>query len=202
MLAMSRRKAIVTIGASGALPGMMLMAGYARAQTPVGSRIGLDTYVTQTLQLGRAAIEASQLALERSQNPAVREFAELEIAEQQAVAAVLAAAEAADAKAPAEGAAQRERTDRLAGTREGEDFDLAYVETQIEAHQELLEVQRTVSGEQPELSIETIVARLAEPAIHSHIAMLGQIQQLMGHERIDAVENEEADAGQAPSGEE
>lgn len=191
MLIASRRTLLAVAGAAAAFPAALAIRP-ASAQTPVESRIGFDTYVTLTLQLGTIAMKTSELALERAENPEVREFAQLEIDEQRAVASALAASEAAGADLPPVNPDQQSRVDRLVETAAGPDFDLAYVETQIEAHGELLALQQNISGEEPATSIEVLTARLSEPAIRSHISMLGYIQQIMGHERI---ENVEEDAG-------
>ena len=193
MPAPSRRHVLASAAVVLAAP--MLGVSAIRAQTPLVHKPTYDNYVLATLRMGEVSIAASQLAVERAQAEEIRRFAEIEMAEQQTVAGVLAATGVREAAAPGNTALERtpdERAwiDRLIETPAGKAFDLAYVEGQIVAHNDLLRVQQSLLGEE-EPTIETITARLVEQGAVSHIATLNLIQQLLGLRRIEVVEEAE-----------
>ena len=193
MPAPSRRHVLASAAVVLAAP--MLSVSAIRAQTPLVDKPAYDNYVLATLRIGEVSIAASQLAVERAQSQEIRRFAEMEMAEQQAIAGVLAATGVRQTAASGNAALERtpdERAwiERLMETPAGEGFDLAYVEGQITAHSDLLRVQQSLLGEE-EPTIETITARLVEQAAVSHIATLNLIQQVLGLRRIEAVEEAE-----------
>lgn len=145
--------------------------------TPAESS-GAADYVAQTLAIGTLSLQSSQLAAETATNPLVKEFATLEAAEQTTVAQVLSATEAGK-EPPAMPPEDSEKLNTLQTTEAGDAFDRAYIQMQIEGHQRLLEVQRTLSGGN-EPTVEVITAKLAEQAITSHLAMLNHINQQLG----------------------
>lgn len=191
MTDVTRRSALI-IGTGLALVPLVPVTR-ALAQTPTDVQFGHDGYVMSTLQGGAVSMAMSEMALERAGNREVREFAELEIAEQRTIAGVLAAtgvpglgSESNTAREMTPG--QRAIVDRITAAEAGDAFDLAYIEGQIALHNDLLQVQQMMTGEQ-DPSVEAITARLTAQAIHSHIAMLNFIQQLMGAEHIEAIES-------------
>jgi len=169
----NRRAALLSLAAVAATP-VVLHAGAAWAQTaPAESTGDQSEYVTQTLAAGTLSLQMSEVAMEKASDPLVQEFAQLEVSEQQAVASVLSATQAEPPALPEDQAA---RVQALNDMEAGPDFDAAYVEEQIRGHEELLQIQQTLSQE-TEATIEAVTARLAEPAIMSHLAMLTHIQQ-------------------------
>ncbi len=194
-MTVNRRHALLVLaGASVALP----FAGCALAQTAPASGSGLDSYVQQTLLQGAIALKASEIARDKATDENVKQFAALEIAEQQTIAGILAATPAGKA-APAIPADRQAELDNLSAMPAGEDFDLTYVEAQIKGHNELLAVQQMASGNR-DASVEAVTARLAEQAVTSHIAMLGLIQQMLGSERIENIQQgKNPDGSTAPA---
>ncbi len=168
MIANRRHALLVLAGASAALP----FAGRAVAQTAPASGSGLDSYVQQTLLLGAVALKASETARDKATDENVKQFATLEITEQQTIAGILAATPAGKAE-PEIPADRQAELDSLAAMPAGEDFDLTYVEAQIKGHNELLAVQQMASGNR-DASVEAVTARLAEQAVTSHIAISGR----------------------------
>jgi predicted outer membrane protein len=173
---LNRRHAILGLALTGATP--LLVAGAARAQgTPVEAS-GETEYIQQTLATGTIALRSSEVAVEKATDPLVKAFAQLEVAEQTTIATVLSSTEAG--KQPAEMLAEdAEKIEALEGTEAGATFDEAYVDMQIEGHQKLLEIQKTLSGG-TEPTVEVITAKLAEQAVMSHLAVLDHIKQHLG----------------------
>jgi len=169
------------------LPALALGVVASRAQTPPASdRAGASNYLVQTLALGSLAKRHSELAVARAREPLVKAFAEREIAEQLAVASVLAVTRESTKTATLDPKHQ-DLLDRLAATPDGEEFDLTYIETQITIHNDLLAAQQTLSGDR-DPSAEAITARLVEQVATSHIATLNLIQQLVASEHIQELE--------------
>jgi len=169
------------------LPMLAIAITAARAQTaPASDRAGASNYLAETLTLGSLARQHSELALTRARAPIVKAFAEREIAEQQTLAAVLAATRESTQSSELK-PQQQDLLDRLAATPDGEEFDLAYIETQIAIHNDLLATQRTISGDR-DPSVEVIAARLTAEAAASHIATLNLIQQILGAEHIQELD--------------
>ena len=165
----TRRTALLTFAAAGAAP-MMLMASRAFAQG--GSVVDAGQYAAQTLMAGTFALETSRIAQEKAVDPLVRQFAELEAAEQATIAQILASTGVQPPELPAD---RQQMLADMQAMESNAQFDTTYVEGQITGHQELLTIQQSISGAS-EMSVEVITAKLAEQAIMSHLAMLEHIQ--------------------------
>jgi putative membrane protein len=127
----------------------------------------------QTLMVGTVALRTSEIAMEKATNTMLKEFAQLEVNEQKTIASILAATPhgAMPPELPAEEQAKvQQLTDMMAGP----EFDAAYLQGQMEGHQQLLQIQQTLSGETV-ATVEAITARLAEQAVTSHLVMLSHI---------------------------
>ena len=86
---LNRRTALIAlIGAVSLAPSTVLAQTAAAPAAVVSSPMQFRTTVLMT---GGFAMQTSQVALERSRNPLIREFAQLEINEQIALAAALGA---------------------------------------------------------------------------------------------------------------
>jgi putative membrane protein len=115
-----------------ALAGVVSTASIATAQPLLST--SPSQFRLSELMGGEFAILTSRLALERSRNPSVRNFAQLEINEQTAVAAALGATPGGVQPRPD----QMAIIQQLQSMGPGRQFDRAYVEGQIAGHEELL----------------------------------------------------------------
>ncbi len=129
-------------------------------------------YRAIALMGGEFAIETSRLALERSRHPGVRQFAQLEINEQVAVAASLGTRPGGTGLRPDQVAVLR----RLAATPPGERFDQLYVHGQIAGHRELLELNIAFSQSGVD-GVLRAVANVAVPSIQTHLTILNGLQR-------------------------
>ena len=168
MNALSRREALRGFGTAAlALPAITGIPSLAFAQ---GSS---DEYVTKTLEAGMFSLKSSEMALQKSSSDIVTSFANLESAEQKAVATVLGST---GAEPPAAMNAEHQSLiDELMGT-EGGDFDAAYIDGQIEGHQELLEIQQMMA-DMSDVTIPVATAKLGMEAIKTHLAVLEGIRR-------------------------
>jgi putative membrane protein len=181
--AMDRRAFFAAMG------GVLAMGTAAKAQDVLGGVLGLPGDVLGTcadilggglvggsgfrladLQGGEYAIETSRLALERSRNPSIRDFAHLEINEQTSIAASLGATPGSVPPRPDQAAIVAQLSG-LTGSR----FDHHYVLGQIRGHQELLALNTAYvqSGGDPRAQA---VAEVSIPTIQTHLAILHRIR--------------------------
>lgn len=164
------RRALLALIAGATLPGAAL------AQATRGRDDELQ-HVAATLSAGAASLDMSKLALEKAQNPAVKRFAEAEIAEQETLATVLASlSEGRNSVAPQiqPKIDQRLELDRLRQL--GGGFDQAYVNHQLGGHRELLTLQERYLGKAQEPAFKA-VAMLARGHIREHLATLEVLKQ-------------------------
>ena len=117
-------------------------------------------------------IQSSQLALSASQNAAVRNFANLLIADHTRLSqAMAAAAQSAGIQPPAPALlpVQQAALDQLRASGAGLNFDMAYRQAQITAHQGALGLMQNyaTSGDVPNLKT---AAQQAIPTIQMHLA--------------------------------
>jgi putative membrane protein len=160
-------------------------------------------HLQQTLAAGTVALQTSETALQKAQNPKVKQFAQFERDEQTTIAEVLrsiqepaatassgaAAASGASASASASGGAARAmatapeipadkaRMMEELQQKSGTEFDRMYVQGQIQGHQELLQIQERYIQANTRNREQTNVAKLARGHIKEHIAMLQEIQK-------------------------
>jgi len=166
-----RRALLALILATGsAAPGAAL------AQATRGRDDELQ-HAAATLSYGAASLEMSRLALEKTQNPAVRRFAEAEIAEQTTVAEVLTIlTEARNSVAPQIQPKMQQRLDLERMRELSQGFDQAYVNHQIGGHRELLTLQERYLAKAQE-PVFKAVALLARGHIREHLATLEVLKQ-------------------------
>ena len=173
-----------------ALGGLVATSAIAKAQTAdvVGGVLGLPGEVLglgagvvggivpgggfrqADLQGGDYSIETSRLALERG-NRSIRDFAELEIAEQTSIAASLYATPGSVPPRPDQAAIVA----RLSTLPPGRAFNRAYIMGQIAGHKELLALNTYYArtGIDPRAQA---VAQVSIPTIETHLAILYRLR--------------------------
>ncbi|WP_210347629.1 DUF4142 domain-containing protein [Bradyrhizobium diazoefficiens] len=146
--------------------------------------VGLSTYTAQARRLpqrdfrtadlmgGSFAMQTSQLALTRTGNPDIINFANAEIAEQVRVASAL---NAAPGSAPLR-SDHAALLQRLQAAPSGP-FDRMYVQGQIRGHRELLALNNSYlrTGSNPG---EQQVAQMSLPIIQRHLAILSNLREM------------------------
>ncbi|WP_207536636.1 DUF4142 domain-containing protein [Sabulicella rubraurantiaca] len=149
----------------------LLLPTIARAQGAMEMR-------TAALTAGTAALQSAQSGMRRASNPAVRQFAQLEAEEQMATMEAMRMAGVTipqTVSLPADKMQAMQRMEAMSGT----EFDRAFLQSQLEGHQELLRIHSSIaqSGNSTE---ERIIGTMAVPAIKSHIAT---IEMLLSQQR-------------------
>jgi putative membrane protein len=149
-------------------------------------------HAADTTTVGLLALQTSQIALKKAQNPKVKEFAQLEVAEQETIADVLKSMR--DQSTPASGQVKAPTADtvqsnldakgkamveKLQKAEAGAAFDREYVQGQIEGHQQLLEIQEAYlkTGKDRE---NLNVTKLMRGQIQEHLTLLQDMQKHLG----------------------
>lgn len=150
------------------LIGAASLALAACASTGGGPPIDRTAFVHMAASSDLFEIQSSQLALSRSQNPAIRQFAGMMIAEHSAMSQQLAEAAQADGIPPAlyrmlpPQAAILRRLDGAA------DFDRAYAREQVAAHELALRLHQDYAARGAAPSLRAAAAAAA-PAVYRHL---------------------------------
>ena len=162
------RRSLIASGA--ATLAVLPLVGMAQAQ----SEAAVDEAKLPALMGGDFATASSQLALDKASNASVRSFAELEIAEQAAVATAFGSE-------PGAAGLSEDHQALLAqlDAAEGAEFDALYIDGQITGHTELLAIHQTYAenGEDPVARGASIVG---VTGIQSHLVMLEAIRSSLG----------------------
>ena len=149
-------------------------------------------HAADTTTAGLMALETSWIALKKAQNPKVKEFAQLEVAEQETIADVLKSMR--DQSVPASGqvkapsaevvqtnldAKGKAMAEKLQKAEAGAAFDRDYVQGQIEGHNQLLEIQETYlkTGKDRE---NLNVTKLMRGQIKEHLTLLQDMLKQLG----------------------
>ena len=166
---------------------------------------GEAQYIQQTLATGTVALQTSEIATQKAQNPKVKQFAGFERDEQTTIAEVLrsiqepmatasagaaaaasgGAASAAASGGPARAAAtapeipadKAKMMEELQQAKAGAEFDRLYIQGQLQGHQELLQVQERYLQTNSANREMTNIAKLARGRIREHITHLQDIQK-------------------------
>jgi putative membrane protein len=178
----------VTPQPTGNQPGGAAGALYGGATRPmVQAEI---QHVQETLAAGTVALQTSNIALQKAQNPKVKQFAEFEREEQTTLADILrsmqepnataSAGSAGAATAPEIPADKAAIMQQLQGTAAGADFDRMYVRGQLQGHQDLLRIQDRYLQSNSRNREHVAVARLSRGRIQEHIVELQDLQRELG----------------------
>jgi putative membrane protein len=165
---LDRRTALMAlIGAVSLAPSAVLAQ---TAAAPMGAVSSPMQFRTTVLMTGGFAMQTSQAALERSRNPMVREFAQLEINEQMALAAALGAAPGSTPLRP-DHAQMLQQLQSMTGR----SFDRMYVQGQIMGHNEALALTSAYAQSGFDTQGRS-VATLAVPSIQTHLTILSRLR--------------------------
>jgi len=180
-----RRTVLATLAAVAAHPSL--------AQTELGPAPGGEVrpdeqYMRESSAIGSFSLAVSRIAQEKAQMDDLKEFAQLEVAEQETLADVLRSLRNPDLmseaiKPPSAAEVEqnldrrgREKLEKMRAAPPGADFDREYLAAQANGHLELLRIQETYlnSGHNnPDL---VNVAKLARGMIKEHLQLLADIE--------------------------
>ncbi|WP_158291914.1 DUF4142 domain-containing protein [Paracraurococcus ruber] len=165
----------ILLGSAG-LAALALSPRLALAQVRTVPTVSGTEYLAKTLMGGTLATQASTLALERAQNPKVKQFAGFEIAEQTALAQVLTNSEN---PRPVPLDADHMAVLKTLQSQTGAAFDRAFILSQIQQHQALLLTQQGYLENTNRSTDTQHIAVLARMSIQQHLTMLQEIQMML-----------------------
>lgn len=173
---MHRRTMLLSVGT-----GLVVSSAVPRASRAqnTGSTLlqgGTDGIRGMIAVNGAASAQSSMLAHQRTGNPLVKQFAELEAEEQENMLRATRTQDSDTPRSPQPPTDKKQMLQQLQAT-EGPAFDRLYVKGQLSAHQELLGLHRSLLNEADDEGQDTIIPLLGVPAIKSHIAMLEMIEK-------------------------
>lgn len=194
-----RRTVLVALAAAAATSSF---AQTQQARPPGGAAALDDDYIRQTLAAGSLSLAVSRIAAGKLQTDDLREFAQLETAEQEMLADVLKSLQnpaLADGtlKPPSEAEVEQlldkhgqEELEKMRAAPAGTEFDHQYLAAQTNGHLELLRIQETYlsSGRNNPNFINA--AKLARAMIREHLQLLADLES--------EIESGEATTGAAP----
>jgi putative membrane protein len=180
-----RRTVLVALAAAAA------HSSFAQTQsgpTPGGDAGPDEQYLRETSAVGFFSLAASRLAHEKAQTDDLKEFAQLEAAEQETLADVLKSLRNpglidGTVKPPSDAEVEQyldrrgsERLEKMRAAPSGTEFDREYLAAQATGHLELLRIQETYlnSGRNNRDFIN--VAKLARGMIKEHLQLLADIE--------------------------
>lgn len=156
-----------------ALAGAALPAG---AQTPpppppAAAKMQAKPYVTAAAKSDMYEIESSKLALQKSQNPAVKRFAQMMIDHhQKTTAATMAAARKAGMTPPPPPPMDPRTTASMNELKSasGANFDRMYLGQQVPAHQAALDLHKSYAANGDQAALRAS-AKAAVPIVQQHL---------------------------------
>jgi putative membrane protein len=135
-------------------------------------------WLQQTMMAGAAALQTSQIALEKAEDDDVKSFAKFEVDEQKGIAEVLHSLMEPSTTAsttppmPKLEGKHAEMVQKMQQMKAGEAFDREYIKGQVEGHRELLQIQETFLKTNPGNREAMNIAKLARGHIREHLAVL------------------------------
>jgi putative membrane protein len=143
-------------------------------------------WMQQTMMAGAAALQTSEIALQKATDDWVKQFAQFEADEQRTIAEVLRSMMEPAGTASAQAAASPPQLDqkhaqmvqKLQQAKAGEDFDKMYIDGQLQGHQELFDIQETFlkGGANAGRRESMNAAKLARGHIKEHLQVLKDIK--------------------------
>ena len=179
-----RRTVLVALAAAAA------QSSFAQSQsgpTPGGDAGPDEQYLRETSAVGSFSLAASRLAQEKAQTDDLKEFAQLEAAEQETLADVLKSLRKplidGTVKPPSDAEVEqyldrrgREKLEKMRAAPAGTEFDREYLAAQATGHLELLRIQETYLNSWRNNRDFINVAKLARGMIKEHLQLLADIE--------------------------
>lgn len=181
--------------ALGALGSVLLLSGCNTAQesmgpppappmadAAMGSPLQAPTYLAMAGSGDQFEIQSSQMAMQVSQNPAVRSYAQMLIADHTRLSAqTMETARSAGINPPPPTLLPQHQAllDQLRSAGQGPAFDAAYRDAQVNAHQQALQLHQNYAsgGDLPALRA---TASQAVPIIQQHLAQAQNLLMAQG----------------------
>jgi putative membrane protein len=145
-------------------------------------------HMKKTMTIGAMALATSRIAVQKAQDPKVKQFAQFEVAEQETMADVLKSMQdparaSGDVKKPSEDevkqnldAKGQEAVQKMQQAQAGPAFDAEYLRGQVEGHKMLLDVQEAYLKSGKNVA-HLGATKLARGQIKEHLQILADLQK-------------------------
>lgn len=175
----SMKKFFLAVFLAGTIPGTALMAADKDKVDP-------KDFVEEASAKGLAEIETGQLALQKSQSPEVREFAQSMIEDHKKANQELAAlAQKKNLKIAKDAELMNQAKALVLKQRDGESFDEAYANNQVAAHKQTLSLlQKAANSDDAEIKA---FAQKTLPKLQHHLQKAVNLQAAVGAKDREAV---------------
>src|SRR4051794_3519271 len=128
-------------------------------------------YMAQAGSADQFEIQSGQLALQASQNPAIRNFGNMIVADHtRSTQMVVSAAQSAGLTPPPPALlpAQQAMLDQLRSAGSGPSFDMAFQQAQISAHQQALQLHQNYAAQGDVPALRTVAGQIV-PVVQMHL---------------------------------
>jgi putative membrane protein len=179
-----RRTVLITIAAAAATSSF----AQSQSNSTTGGASGPDEqYIRQTLAAGSLSLAASRMAEQKAQSEDLKEFAQFEVEEQETLADVVRSLQNpgpldGTIKPPSDAEVEqhldqrgRDELQKMRAASAGVDFDRAYLDAEMNGHQEMLRIQESYLSTQPNNRDFINVAKLTRGMIREHLQLLADI---------------------------
>jgi putative membrane protein len=176
---MDRRSVLLSIAGVTLSSAAFAQAGASPTASTGSPPLGQaeQQWMQQTMAVGSVAMRTSELAVEKARDEDVKQFAQFEVDEQKGIAEVLRSmmGSAGSAAMPPQADQKHAAVMQKLEQSRGKAFDRAYVQAQVDGHQELLQIQEAFIKSSSNNRETMNVAKLAAGRIREHIAILDDI---------------------------
>jgi len=157
-----------------AIAGMSLIGSIAWAQT---AKMSAQDFTTMAASSDMFEIRSSELALQKSQKPAVKQFAQMMIKDHTTSSKnLMAAAQQDGVKVPAEMTQKHAGQFKTLSSTDAQAFDAAYVEAQLAGHQEAVMLMTSFAKTGDGGALQAHAQKTA-PVVQMHLEHLQQMQK-------------------------
>ena len=181
----ARRSVLATLAAAAANTSL---AQTQLSPTPGGDAGPDEQYIRESSAIGSMSLALSRIAQEKAQTEDLKEFAQLEVAEQETLVDVLRSLQnpglaGGTIKPPSEAEVEqnldrrgRETLEKMRAASSGAEFDREYLSAQANGHLELLRIQEAYLNSGRNNHDFVSVAKLARGMIKEHLQLLADIE--------------------------
>jgi putative membrane protein len=135
------------------------------------------TFMQKAAQSDETEISLAKLALNRSNNPQIKQFAQTMITDHTKSTSLLKPIAAKDGVSlPENMGAANEAKYKALEKKSGEAFDKSYIDTMVSAHESLLQEVQAEAGKAQDPQLKQFIATV-QPIVTHHLQMAKQLQQ-------------------------
>ena len=134
-------------------------------------------FVLKAAKTDEAEIALSKLALQRSSDPRIKQFAQTMVTDHTKATTMLKPiATGHNVSIPASPGPANDAKYKMLEKKSGKDFDKAYIQTMVVDHQNALQAYQSASGKVQNAELKGFISKV-EPVVSHHLQMAQQLSQ-------------------------